>query len=347
MIGLIYNQPIATGEAHWQSSADVMAQVEAIETSLTALGRSSVRLPITRDLSRFLQAVTAAKIEAAFNLCESIDDDPFFVAHPAALLELLGLPFSGSGSAALQATTDKHLMKLILRGAGLPTPGSFLYNPHLKVSGGQVKTCPADFHINGEQSTYGDDLEFPVILKPQFQDASIGIDQESVIDQPHRLAAALQHLYRRYGPILVEEYIDGREFNVSVIGNASPQTLPVAEIDFSGMPGSLHKIVGYNAKWEPDSIEYRETKRVFPTLDGELNTRLSDIALSCYRLFGLRDYGRIDLRMDRNGRPFVLEINANPCLSPDAGFAAAYGAAGHDYTAMVAQMTTFLGDRVV
>ncbi len=327
MIGLIYNQPIATGEAHWQSSADVMAQVEAIETSLTALGRTSVRLPMTRDLSRFLQAVTAAKIEAAFNLCESIDDDPFFVAHPAALLELLGLPFSGSGSAALQATTDKHLMKLILRGAGLPTPGSFLYN--------------------GEQSTDGDDLEFPVILKPQFQDASIGIDQESVIDQPHRLAAALQHLYRRYGPILVEEYIDGREFNISVIGNASPQTLPVAEIDFSGMPGSLHKIVGYNAKWEPDSIEYRETKRVFPTLDGELNTRLGDIALSCYRLFGLRDYGRIDLRMDRNGRPFVLEINANPCLSPDAGFAAACGAAGHDYTAMVAQMTTFLGDRVV
>ncbi|MBE0585606.1 MAG: D-alanine--D-alanine ligase [Desulfofustis sp.] len=327
MIGLIYNQPVEAGRAHWESSADVIAQVEAIESSLTALGRSSIRLPLTRDLPRFLQAVEASGIKAAFNLCESIDDDPFFVAHPAALLELLGIPFSGSPSAALQSTTDKHLMKLILRGAGLPTPGSFLFN--------------------GEGSFDGDDLEFPVILKPQFQDASIGIDQESVIDQPHRLTAALQHLHRRYGPILVEEYIDGREFNVSVLGNAPPQALPVAEIDFSGMPGSLKKIVGYRAKWEPDSIEYRETKRVFPSLGDELIAQLTEIAVSCYKLFGLRDYGRIDFRMDRNGRLFVLEINANPCLSPDAGFPAAFCEAGLDYTAMVAQITTFLGDRMV
>jgi D-alanine-D-alanine ligase len=327
MIGLIYNQPIEAGRAHWESSADVMAQVEAIESSLTALGRPSTRLPMTRDLPRFLRAVEAAGITAAFNLCESIDDDPFFVAHPAAILELLGIPFSGSPSAALQSTTDKHLMKLILHGAGLPTPGSFLYS--------------------GDKPFDVDDMEFPVILKPQFQDASIGIDQESVIDQPHRLAAALQHLHRRFGPILVEEYIDGREFNVSVLGNAPPHTLPVAEIDFSGMPGSLKKIVGYRAKWEPESIEYRETKRIFPSLGDVISSGLTDIAVSCYRLFGLRDYGRVDLRMDRSGRLFVLEINANPCLSPDAGFAAAFCEAGLDYTAMVAQMTTFLGDRMV
>jgi len=327
MIGLIYNQPIAAGRTHWESSADVMTQVQSIEASLTALGRPSLRLPMTRDLPLFLQAVEASEIGAAFNLCESLDDDPFFVAHPAAMLELLGIPFSGSGSAALQSTTDKQLMKLILRGAGLPTPRSFLYN--------------------GDEPLDRDDLEFPVILKPQFQDASIGIDQESVIDQPHRLVAALPHLYRRYGPILVEEYIDGREFNVSVFGNAPPMALPAAEIDFSGMPGTLRKIVGYRAKWEPESIEYRETKRVFPPLDDELSTRLSDIALRCYRLFGLRDYGRVDLRMDRNGRLFVLEINANPCLSPDAGFAAACGETGLDYTGMVARMTSFLGNRMV
>ncbi len=327
MIGLIYNQPITADRAHWQSSADVMTQVQAIETSLTALGRPSIRLPMTRDLPRFLQAVEASGMDAALNLCESLDDDPFFVAHPAAILELLGIPFSGSPSAALQSTTDKQLMKLILRGAGLRTPDSFLYS--------------------GKEPLAGNDLAFPIILKPQYQDASIGIDQESVIDRPHRLAAALQHLYRRYGPILVEEYIDGREFNVSVLGNAPPHTLPAAEIDFCGMPGTLKRIVGYRAKWEPESIEYRETKRIFPPLAGELSARLSDIALRCYRLFGLRDYGRVDLRMDRNGRLFVLEINANPCLSPDAGFVAACGAAGLDYIAMVAQITTFLGNRMV
>lgn len=327
MIGLLYNEPLAAGQDNWESSVDVIAQVQAIEASLAELGHSSVRLPMTRDLPRFLQAIETSGLQAAFNLCESLGDDPFFVAHPAALLEMLGIPFTGSPSAALQSTTDKQQMKLILRGAGLSTPRSFLYT--------------------GEASCSGHDLEFPVILKPQFQDASIGIDQESVIDQAHHLAVVLPRFYGQFGPILVEEYIDGREFNISVIGNTVPQALPAAEIDFSGMPDSFRKIVGYRAKWEPDSIEYQETKRIFPPLDEELTARLSDMALNCYRLFGLRDYGRIDVRMDLGGRLFVLEVNANPCLSPDAGFVAACAAAGRDYTAMVAQMLTFLGDRMV
>jgi D-alanine-D-alanine ligase len=327
MIGLVYNQPIEEGLAYWLSSADVLAQVEAIETSLRDLGHTSVRIPFTRDLKRFVKAVEDAKVHAAFNLCESLDDDPFFVAHPAAVLELLCIPFTGSPSAALQTTTDKHLMKLILRGAGLPTPKSFLYD-------GTVDTDPRE-------------MDFPLIIKPRSQDASIGIDQDSVIEASAALPEALTAFYEAYGPLLVEEYIDGREFNVSLLGSPTPVVLPVAEIDFTTMPDHLHHIVGYRAKWEPDSIAYRETRRVFPQLDSPHAARLSTLATECFQLFGLRDYGRVDLRMDKDGSLHVLEINANPCLSPGAGFPAAAGQAGLDYAAMVAQMTTLLGDRMV
>jgi D-alanine-D-alanine ligase len=327
MIVLIYNQPIEPGLANWESSADVMAQVEAIEQSLIDLGRPVTRIPVSRNLKRFLQDIEDADIQAAFNLCESLDDDPFFIAHPAAVLELLGIPFTGASSAALQTTTNKQVTKLLLRGAGLPTPASVLYD-------GTLVADPPQ-------------LRFPVIIKPRDQDASIGIDQDSIIDSAADLPDALLTFFKNYGPLLVEEYIDGREFNVSLLGYPAPEVMPVAEIDFSSMPQHLHHIVGYRAKWEPDSVEYRQTKRVFPPLEHTLTARLQDLSRRCFQLFGLRDYGRVDLRMGTDGSLYVLEINANPCLSPDAGFPAAVGRAGLDYTAMVAKMTSFLGDRMV
>ena len=243
-IGLVHNQPIPEGQTNWESSADVMAQVEAIETALIALGFTAVRIPFTRDLGLFVRRIEEARISMAFNLCESVDDNPQFVAHPAAVMELLNIAFTGSPAAALMATTDKHLGKLVLQAAGFNTPKFFLF------SGGE----PVNFSH----------MQFPVILKPQFQDASIGIDQESVITYPGRLSATLREFYGTYGPIVVEEYIDGREFNISLIGSSHPEVMPVAEIDFSGFPDNLFKIVGYRAKWEPDSIEYQSIKKNVP-----------------------------------------------------------------------------------
>ena len=303
-----------------------MEQVEAIETSLANLGYGTVRIPFTRDLGKFVRQTTEAEISMAFNLCESVDDNPQFVAHPAAVLELLNIPFTGSSAAALMSTTDKHLVKLALQAAGLNTPRSFLF------SGKEV--------IKSQ-------LKFPVILKPQFQDASIGIDQESVISDPDRLPDTLREFHRIYGPIVVEEYIDGREFNISLIGSINPEVLPAAEIDFSGFPENLFKIVGYRAKWEPESIEYRETKRTFPTLPESAAAAMNAVSTQCYQLFGLRDYGRVDLRLDNTGKIYVLEVNANPCLSPDAGFPAAVLRSGLDYTAMVEKFVTFVNSRSI
>lgn len=197
-IGLVHNEPIPEGQANWESSVDVMAQVEAIETALVRLGYKTVRIPFTRDLGRFVRQIEEAEISMAFNICESVDDNPQFVAHPAAVMELLNIAFTGSPAAALMSTTDKHLVKLALHAAGLNTPRSILF-------------------CGGELSNFSH-LQFPVILKPQFQDASIGIDQESVISDPCRLPETLWKFYATYGPIVAEEYIDGREFNISLIG---------------------------------------------------------------------------------------------------------------------------------
>ncbi len=325
LIGLVHNQPIPKGQVNWQSSLDVMEQVEAIETSLDHLGYQTARIPFTRNLGRFVRETAEAKISMAFNLCESVDDNPQFVAHPAAVMELLNIPFTGSSAAALMSTTDKHLVKLALQAAGLNTPRSFLFS--------------------GREVLKVDQLKFPVILKPQFQDASIGIDQESVISDPSRLPETLREFHRIFGPIVVEEYIDGREFNISLTGSINPEVLPAAEIDFSGFPENLFKIVGYRAKWEPESIEYKETRRTFPTLPESAVAEMNAVSTQCYQMFGLRDYGRVDLRLDNNGKIYVLEINANPCLSPDAGFPAAVQRSGLDYTAMVEKFVTFVNIR--
>lgn len=324
-IGLVHNRPVGREEDNYQSSIDVMVQVEAIEKALDELGHRSVRLPFSRDLHGFLGALQASGAEAVFNLCESVDDDPLFIGHPAAVLELLDIPFTGSSAATLLTTTDKYLVKRLLQAEGIATPAFFLYE--------------------GQQRVDCCGLRFPLILKPQFQDASIGIDQESVIADEAGLPDALTAMYELYGPLLVEEYIEGREFNISLFGFPEALVMPAAEIDLSGYPEELFRIVGYRAKWDPDSVEFHQSKRVFPELAEDLLAPMAAAARRCYALFRLRDYGRVDFRIGGDGAAYVLEINANPCLSPDAGFVAAVGRSGVDYTGMVGRFRDFLARR--
>lgn len=326
-VGLIHNQPLARGEENWESSADVLAQVEAIEASLGELGCASTRIPFTRELGGFVKALEESPIDAAFNLCESVDEDPLLIGHPAAVLELLGIPFTGSSAMALLLSTDKLTVKRLLAASGLRTPAFFLYD------GGEVQR-PAD-------------LNFPVILKPRFQDASIGIEQDSVLHSSKGLQNRLETYHARYGAILVEEYIAGREFNVSLLGWPRPRVMPLAEIDFSGFPDGLHRIVSYRAKWDEDSFEYQHTRRCFPdNLPDPLQRTMRRVARDCFQLFDLRDYARVDLRLDSLGRVNILEINANPCLSPDAGFAAAVAQSTMGYTEMVGELLRLVTLRV-
>ncbi len=260
-----------------------------------------------------------------FNLCESVDEDPRYIGHPAAMLELLGIPFSGSPSMALMVTTDKVLTKQLLKAGGIRTPNYAVYD-------GQA---PLDLAK----------LALPVIVKPRFEDASIGIDQESVLKDAGELDSRLKEMHVRFGTLLVEEYIAGREFNISLFGYPDVDVLPVAEIEFSGFPEGLFQIVGYRAKWDTSSFEYQHTNRIFPDLPRGLRSRTETVAKKCFRLFMMRDYARVDVRVDARGRIYVLEINANPCLSPDAGFIAAAQRTGMKYAELIGKFLDFMAQR--
>ncbi|MGV1100850.1 D-alanine--D-alanine ligase family protein [Thiovibrio sp. JS02] len=326
-VGIIHNQPVPEGEPNWESSVDVLVQVEAIEASLAELAIPSVRIPFSRDLAAFVARVREEAIAVAVNLCESVNDDPLLVGHPAAVLELLRIPFTGSSAMALLLSTDKLTVKRLLAASGIRTPPFFLYE------GGEVLRAGS--------------LNFPVIMKPRFQDASIGIEQESVLRSSKGFLARLEEFHARYGAILVEEYVAGREFNVALFGYPKPRVMPLAEIDFSAFPPDLHRIVSYKAKWDEESFEYHHTPRYFPdNLPEPLQRAMRRVARDSFALFGLRDYGRVDLRLDALGRINILEINANPCLSPDAGFAAAVAESKMNYTEMVGEFIRFVAMRV-
>jgi D-alanine-D-alanine ligase len=328
VVGLIHNVPVSAGQAFAEASADIMTQVEAIEEALEDLGHRPVRIPFTREVSAFIEGMKESGAGMALNLCETVDEDPCFAGHPAALFELLDIPFSGSPAVALMLTTDKLTTKQLLRAQGISTPAYLMYDGR------------RDLDLHG--------LRFPVILKPRFQDASIGIEQESIFVDELSLRKGIKGLFDRFGPLLAEEYIGGREFNVSLFGYPSPRALPIAEIDFSTLPEGLFPIVGYRAKWDVSSIEYQHTPRIFPQgLSSSLRQGIERIALECFHLFMLRDYGRIDMKVDDGGRIYVLEVNANPCLSPDAGFAAAAQEAGIAYVDIVKTLVEFVEKRAV
>jgi len=306
---------------------DVLTQVEAIEGALSGLGHATARIPFTRELDGFISGIRAERVDLVLNLCETVDEDPTLAWHPAAVLELLGIAFSGSPSSALMLTADKVLTKRLLKASHIGTPDYRVYEG-LK-----------GFEPGG--------LKFPVIVKPRFQDASIGIDQESIFEDERSLLRGLEPFRARFGTLLVEEYIRGREFNISVFGYPTPTVLPLAEIDFSAFPQKLYHIVGYRAKWEKGSFEYHNTPRSFPDdLPWGLRSSLERTALDCFSLFMVRDYGRVDIRVDDQGRVYVLEVNANPCLSPDAGLAAAFRRTGLDYPQLVASLTEFAQQRL-
>ncbi|NIS60849.1 MAG: D-alanine--D-alanine ligase [Proteobacteria bacterium] len=325
-VAIVYNEPVSPEDSYSEASRDILDQVEAVEGSLTTLGVPSIRIPFTRDLPSFVDKISGAGIQYAFNLCESVDENPRLVGYPAAVMDILGVSYTGSSSLALAITTDKLYTKWLLRAQGVLTPKFETYDNRLlpKLKG----------------------LRFPVIIKPRFEDASIGIDQESVVSDEKKLRETLPEFHDRFGPLILEEYISGREFNVSLFGYPSSHVMPIAEISFDGFPGELYPIVGYRAKWDRESFEYHHMPRLFPKdLPEILERRIRRAAMDCFQHFMLRDYARVDFRVNHSGVAYVLEINANPCISPDAGFPAALAEAGIDYDGFVRQMLDFVQKR--
>jgi D-alanine-D-alanine ligase len=300
---------------------DTLTQVEAVERSLEQLGWSTHRLIFELNLATLATRLHQLQPLLVFNLVESVDGNARLLHWAAGLLEHLRLPFSGCGSRALFATGDKLLAKRAMRDAGIPTP-------------------------EWRETTEWTEHDFvdagPWIIKPVAEDASFGLDSDSVVNHPGLLVARLRSRSARLGGTwFVERYVDGREFNLSLLaGPLGPEVLPVAEIEFVGFPPDRPRIIDYETKWSASSKAGRGTQRRFDfTLrDAKLIAKLKVLALRCWALFDLRGYARVDLRVDRGGQPWVLEINANPCLSPDAGFVAAAARANLDYTALIERL---------
>jgi D-alanine-D-alanine ligase len=325
-IGIVHNVPTSQASPFFKASMDIMIQVESIESTLNKLGYASRRIPLTRNLAAFIECFNKEHVDMVFNLCETVDEDPALAAHPAAVLELLNIPFTGSPSMTLMTTTDKVMTKRLLKGRGIRTAHYLIYD--------------GSEHFNPSY------LSFPVIVKPRYEDASVGIDQGSIFEDEKELKTGLKDMYEHFGALLIEEYIDGKEFNVSLFGYPEAQVMPVAEVDFSRFPQNLYPIVGYRAKWDENSFEYHNTPRNFsPAISQSLLWEIERIVLDCYNFFMLRDYGRIDMRVNEYGKIYVLEINANPCLSPDAGFPAALQHAGISYESMVQTFIDFMIQR--
>jgi D-alanine-D-alanine ligase-like ATP-grasp enzyme/ribosomal protein S18 acetylase RimI-like enzyme len=301
-IAILHN---AVADADSASERDVLVQVSTVEDALRSLGHQSVRLPCTLNLETIEESLTADRPQIVFNLVESLGGSDRLAHLAAVLLEDLDLPYTGTHAAELHLTNNKPRTKQRLRAANLPTPAWAVAE-----------------HADSRLSP-------PYIIKSVWEHASLGIDDHSVITEGDgaTVCEQIDSRSRQLGqPCFAEQFIDGREFNLSLIATPDgPRVLPPAEIDFTQFPVGRPRIVGYAAKWDEDAAEYHSTPRSFefPAADESLLDRLRAISLEIWQWFGLRGYARIDFRIDDCGQPWILEINANPCLSPDAGFAAA------------------------
>ena len=315
-----------------EDQLDTLVQARAVRGALTTLGHDVHELEFTADLAAARTELSRCQPDVVFNLVESVDGCGRLLYLAPALLDAMRLRYTGAPTEAIFVTTDKLLAKRWLAAHAQPTPPWWSDSDGLV---GQQVPLPADF-----------------IFKGVHEEASVGIDDEAVIRVPS--SQAFEGLAAGRGGFVGDEtfaelYVDGREFNLSVLEEeGGPRVLPPAEIRFTDFPAGKPRIVNYAAKWIDNSFEYHHTPRSFDFApsDGGLVERLRELAQACWRLFGLKGYARVDFRVDQRGQPWILEINANPCISPDAGFVAAADRAGIDYRDLIRRIVSAAGARV-
>lgn len=305
----------------------VVQTAKAIEEVLIAENCEVVRLPIEYPLKNFVKSLEAGEVDLIFNLCDGVDDRSDLEISVAALFELFGLQYTGSDPRTLALTLNKPCTKALLASRGLRTPAWFV--------------------ADSAQAASSVPLPFPLIVKAVSEDASIGISSRSVVRSGERLREQIGFVVENFGqPALVEEFIEGREVNVGIVGNRNPQVLPLSEIDFSSMPAGMERIVTYRGKWVETSIEYTTTVPVCPAkLSRKIEKEIEEMALAAYEATGCRDYARVDFRLKDNEIPYILEVNANPDVGPTAGLARLARVFGWQYRDLVLNIVGFALER--
>jgi len=307
---ILYNEP---RDGALADELDVLDQVAYVEENLIELGISVYRKGITNRFMEEIATLAEEKPDFVFNLVESIDNKGELNYFIPALLCRYKIPYSGNPLEALFITTNKSLASKKMKDAGINNPASYL---------------PSQYKLLKPGKKY--------IVKPIWEDGSLGITDESVFECKPGYEEKLKSLDDSHW--FIEDFIEGREFNISVLaGNNGPEVLPPAEIVFVNYGESRPRIINFKAKWEMESFEYINTVREFPkgNISSKLAMNLREVALKCWSLFGLKGYARVDMRTDSDENIYVIEINGNPCISPDGGFVAATKEAGYPFIDVV------------
>jgi D-alanine-D-alanine ligase len=284
-------------------------------------------LGIYQDVKRLIDGVQEIKPDLVFNLMESFGDVLFGAVGVVGLLDLLGVRYTGGGPGEFYMQQDKALTKKQLAFDKIRYPDFAVFSQE------------ADLETGGN-------LRMPLFVKPLRMDASIGIESNALVYNTRDMMKRILAIHDKINDgALVEEYIDGRELYVGVLGNSLPQVLPPIEIDFSGLPEGAPKIMGGRAKWNKRSAEYKGTKAVVAELPDELRARVEKVALDAYRALRVRDYGRVDMRLTPTGDIYVLEVNASCYLEQDSEFAVSAKVAGMNYAQLINEIVDLAVER--
>ena len=285
---------------------------EEIHEALEKLGHTPSYLVLDGTDSS-LVALAKSRHDLIFNLTESYAGDDTKDMNIAAYLDLIDLPYTGAGPYGLYLAQNKALAKKLFHFHDIRTP-------YFAVSYKGL-------------SEHAHDIAFPLIVKPQSEDGSIGIDNLSVVSSVKELMERIHYIQEQFdSPALIEEYIEGREIYAAVLGNEKAEALPLVELDLSKLPEGTPRIAGTEVKWEKDSEAYKKTRsRIAEELDEETTENLQQTAVAAYQALQLRDYGRIDMRLTPEGKIYVIEANPNPWLSSGAEFAMAARKSGRSY----------------
>ena len=295
----------------------ILEEIGAVEEAIHDLGHQCFAMAVRDEIFTVIHWLKEIRPEIVFNLCESVYGNSCWEMNIPALLELFHIPYTGSPPLTLGLCQDKGKVKDILLSQGIQTPRYQIFDR---------SSIPVQ---NGL---------FPMIVKPLHEDGSLGISKESVVFDEKALRRQIRYILNRYHqPALAEEFIDGRELNVGLIEiNGEINVLPISEIDYSEFPEGIPRICGYEAKWVPESLEYQHSKPICPApLEEKMKKQIASIAIQVFKLFRCRDYTRVDLRVNGEGKIYVIEVNPNPDISPQSGMARAIKAQGMTYAEFI------------
>lgn len=298
-------------------------EYEILAKRLCKFGFDAYTLNIKDDIGFLLKDFKKNRPDVVFNFIELYRENSRLEMNVVGVLDLLGITYTGASPISLANCQNKVLAKRLLNSHGIETPRFIL-----------IKEIPKNFKHN---------LNFPLIVKPAYEDASVGIENESIVENNKGLKERVKHVLSSFQqPALVEEFIDGRELNVAVFGDEDPVALPISEIDFSAMPDNLYNIVSYQAKWDPLHEAYHKTIPSCPAdLPLEIELKAKEIALASFKTMECRDYARVDMRLTKDNKIFVLEVNPNPDLTEGAGFMRSSEAAGYTYEQVLEKIIYF------